>query len=173
MIQKEKEKYEISFTDQEISKMSKHKYKRVIDKKVENFALNSMLITARTQSKCSQIVKSYSSHKFTTQDYIKSNFLSKELQQTLFALRSESYPFKINYKWKFQNDMSCRICGDENSIEDFSHTINCSGLRDELKGEVLNFKDVYGNLRKQTLFMNSFIKLHRKRQTILEIDQLI
>ena len=59
MIQSEKSKYEMDETDDEISKMSKSKFKRIVDKKVNTFAFETLKAKASTHSKSLKISLRY------------------------------------------------------------------------------------------------------------------
>ena len=97
VIEEIKERFEISFNDEEISHMSKSRYKDFINKQVEKIAFQEMLNIARNQSKCFDILRSMNSRKLEIQDYLKYNKFMKEYQQVLFSLWNKTYPFKINF----------------------------------------------------------------------------
>ena len=101
MIDEEKFKYNILLSDEQISKMSKQKYKLLVDNQVNKFAFHKLLETARTQSKCSEILINLERDKIQIQEYLRSNKFTIEYQQVLFALRTKSYPFKINFRQQF------------------------------------------------------------------------
>ena len=56
MIQSEKLKYEIDETDDEISKMSKSKFKRIVDTKVNNLVFETLKSKASSHSKSLKIL---------------------------------------------------------------------------------------------------------------------
>ena len=169
IVNEEKLKYNIFLSDEQISTMSKRKYKLLVDNQVNKFAFHKLLETARTQSKCSEILHNLETDKIQIQEYLKSNKFTKEYQQVLFSLRTKSYPFKINFRHQFHADMSCRICEKEDTIEDFHHTIICEEIIKYYSGGHLNFDDVYGSLKEQLKFIQSFIEIHRIRKIILEV----
>ena len=57
MINKEREKYDITESDEEISKMSKYRFKRIVDKKVNSFAFLYLKEKASTHEKSLKILK--------------------------------------------------------------------------------------------------------------------
>ena len=56
MVQKEKIKYDISETDEQISKISKYKFKKIVEKKVNKYAFESLKIKASSHSKSLEIL---------------------------------------------------------------------------------------------------------------------
>ena len=81
IIQQEKEKYNILLSKEEISKLSKRKYKLIVDSLVNKFAYQEMMEMARRQSKCTEIIKTYDPEKFQIQGYLKSNKFPREYKQ--------------------------------------------------------------------------------------------
>ena len=61
IIQKEKKKYDIQLHDNEISALSKNRFKKVVNESVNKFAFSWLLKKARAQSKCEGIVKNLKS----------------------------------------------------------------------------------------------------------------
>ena len=59
---------------------------------------------------------------------------------------------KNNFRHQFQNELSCRICKETNSVED--HVLNCKQLSDD-EYDVL-FSDVYGGIDQQLKAVKSF-----------------
>ena len=95
---------------------------------------------------------------------------TKEYQQILFLLRNKSYLFNTNFRGQYTNDLSCRICKLPETIEDFEHTLKCRELKIFINQKQLNLDDIYGSEKAQLTFIDSFIEVHRVRQTILDID---
>ena len=126
-----------------------------------------MMETARSQSKCQEIMKTYNPEKFQIQGYLKSNKFTWEYQQVLFALRTKSYPLKIYFCHQFE-DMVCRICLQKNTVEDLLHTICCEELRKYHFDDQLNINQIYGSVSQQYIFRKFF---HRARETILETQK--
>ena len=168
MISEIKLQYHIQFSDDKIAKMSKRKYKKLVNSSVEKYAHKSLLTTARTQSKCSDILDHLNSNKLQSQKYLSSNKFTKQEQQVIFALRTKSYPLKSYFSGQFKNDMICRICNNLNSREDFDHMVNCDVLKIYVNGP-LRREDLFGDESKQLKFIHTFMPLHTARETIMEI----
>ena len=56
MIQYEKIRYKINETDEEISQMTKYIFKRIVEKKVNSFAFETLKVIASSHSKSLQIL---------------------------------------------------------------------------------------------------------------------
>ena len=57
MINKEREKYDIKESDEEISEMSKYRFKRIVDKKVNSFSFQYLKEKASTHEKSLKIFR--------------------------------------------------------------------------------------------------------------------
>ena len=66
--------------------------------------------------------------------------------------------------------MRCRICRDPDSIESFEHTRECSELTKFVQSNQLKFEYIYGSEEEKLKFIEAFIKIHKVRQTMIEID---
>ena len=65
--------------------------------------------------------------------------------------------------------MRCRICREHNSIESFEHTIECSELMKFVQPTQLKFEYIYGNEEEKLEFIEAFMKIHKVRDTMIEI----
>ena len=57
MIKSEKEKYNINLSDHEIQCLSKNRFKKIVNEKVNQYALSKLISKAQNQFKCRQIVE--------------------------------------------------------------------------------------------------------------------
>ena len=67
LIQKEKEKYRIVLSDEEISCMSKRQFRRIIDESVDRIAFSNLIDIASRQSKCKGILRGINIERITIQ----------------------------------------------------------------------------------------------------------
>ena len=90
MIKKERDKYDIKETDEEISKMSKYRFKRIVDKKVNSFAFQYLKEKASKHEKSLKILKTIETQSsLKRQPYLKRNVFNKSDCHLLFKLRSK------------------------------------------------------------------------------------
>ena len=118
-----------------------------------------MLSITRNQPKCYEILDSMNLSEWEIQDYLKSNRFTKEYQQVLFSLRNKTYPFKINFKQQYINDMRCRICQAHHSIENYEHTRMLKLRQLVQPTQLLKLDYVYGN-KKTFASIQAFIAIH-------------
>ena len=150
--------------------MKKSHFKSLVDKKVNKFAFQALKSEGLTRSKSSNIVTSMTSNKLLTQQYIKTNKLTKSQVILLFNLRSKCCDVKTNFRNQFKEDMSCRCCKEEDSIEDEDHLLDCKMLRSEVEDYDVTFDHVFSTLEKQINAVKVFEKVMRKRDLILEVS---
>ena len=173
IISEEKRKYSINLTDEQISNMSKYKFKQLVNKQVNKFAYCSLLTVARGQSKCLKIVENLKTENLQIQPYLTTEYLLKDEQQLLFALRSRSYSIEENFKNQYEGNMICRICLDPSTVESLSHLISCKKLGKEMGGAQLNLEDIYGPLHAQIKFIKIFKRISEKREVIMGLNKSI
>ena len=94
------------------------------------------------------------------------------MKQQLFELRNRSYNLKSYYKSLYGNDMICRICLDDQSVEDEIHTFEvCKGLIEHNKSDI-KFRHIFGPLEQQINAITYFSRIIVKRNLILEIKNI-
>ena len=177
LVKKDKEIYEVDLSDDEIAEMSKNKYKKYIEVQVNKRSFEELMSSKK--SKVSRIVESIDKtkvreYKLPIQEYLKTNDLSKEMKIVLFSLRSREYDLKVNYKSMYENNMQCRICQKEDSIEDEEHTFfQCESLIDI--GDIdRNHKvdHIFGDLKQQLSVMQHIMEVTRKRNIIINLHNI-
>ena len=119
IMQDERAKYEISESDDEISKMSQNKFRKIVEKKIHQHALKYLHGLASKHSKSTKIA----AEKFEKKAYFNDRRFSKEDIQLLFALKTKMIDCKSNFSNQFENDLTCRTCQEVNSVEDEDHIL--------------------------------------------------
>ena len=104
---------------------------------------------------------------FEKKAYFSDRHFSKEDVQILFALRTKTINCKSNFKRQYGNDLTCRICTEEDSYEDEDHLLICSALTDGTS--TVQFSDVYGDVDSQYEAVKIFKKALRKRDVFLNL----
>ena len=169
MISEEKQRYKIDLSDGEIQSMSKGQFKNYVNEKVNKFALNSLITTARKQSKCQFMLKTINESNMKIQKYLVCDELTKEEQLLLFSLRSFTFQVKTNYQYLHRDNMICRACSDPQSVESEDHfSRSCHQFANERNGENLNCEDVFSSLDDQISFIKKFKIIARKWNLLLE-----
>ena len=171
LLQSEREKYGIQFTDEEISSMSKNRFKQIVNTQVRKFAYTSLIQRAMSHSKSTKIAEKSTYKNFKIQSYLKHPEINKEEGQLLFALRSRSLDLKNNLKRLYNNNMICRICLDEDSIESEIHLLSCVVLKGEVDEDEkkIKYADIYGPIDKQIPAVKLYKKILRKRKIYMEV----
>ena len=163
ILEAEKSKLNIQLTDSDISKMSREKFKSLISQRIHLKAEEYLKKLASGHSKSKGIVD----EKFEKKQYFNDRRLSKEDIQILFSLKTKMTSCKTNFKSQFQNNLSCRICLNIDSIEDENHLLECVPMKNKTYG--VKFNDVYGDLEKQVAAVKVFKTVLRKRNAYLEM----
>ena len=172
MLDEERKKYKIELTDEEISKMSKYRFKVLVNKKVNYFAFNYLKEKASGHEKSLKIFNEINNNSVMKRaGYLKENMFSKSDCQLLFMLRSMMLDVKSNFSNLYQNDLSCRTCSDEGVVENEQHLLQCKMLKSELSDPEVKFEFVFQNLDKQKVALAAFKAVLRKREVILKYQE--
>ena len=170
LMQKEKMKYDIDLSDQEISELSKQQFKKYVKEKVGKYAFSHLLSLGKTHSKSRSIIETMKNNKLETQSYLLTPRLTKWQKLLFFNLQTRNYDVKSNFKKKYEVDMTCRSCKLEETYEDERHLTVCP----ELNGENMNMDErnidaIYGYVDNQVNFIKYFENLHKKRKLVEEL----
>ena len=169
MIQTEKVKYSIIETDEEISQMSRYRFKRIVDKKINYYAFENLKVKAAGHSKSLNILATVKNQKVgKRKSYLRENTLSRDDCQLLFRLRTKMLDVKTNFSNQFEKILTCRTCKKPDSIEDEDHLLKCDRLISENNHPEVNFDYVFKDLDKQILALKVFKSILRKREILLK-----
>ena len=162
ILQTERTSLNILESDDEIAKMSRNKFSNLVDKKIKENVIKYLNELAAPHSKSEFIV----SDKFEKKKYFSDRRFSREDVQLLFALRTRMTNCKSNFKMQFANNLTCRICKLDGSVEDEDHILICPELTD---GQTeIQFTDVFGDVNSQYNAVQVYKKVIRKRNIHLE-----
>ena len=160
---------EIDLSDEQISAMSRYKFKSLVDKKIKEKAACYLSELQMKHSK-SMILHQDSQIK----EYLTSHRLSTHEKQLLFRLRTRTTPNKTNYKNRYKDDLSCILCKDPNTEENLSHLLRCPFLQTKPQlGDIQSVKseDIFGSLDDQVRSVKVWDKIFRIYETELEKTQ--
>ena len=170
MIKKEKEKYEIDISDEEISKMSRFRFKSLVNKKVNKIGFQYLKNIASRHSKSENILKEAEHMKMLRRkSYLQENIMLKQDAQLLFKLRTKMLDVKSNFGDHFENNLTCRTCKKLDSVENEDHLLKCEALTSEIKNdEGVEFSYVFDGIEKQKKAVEMFKAVIRKREVLLK-----
>ena len=140
--------FDIQFNEDEIAEMSRWKFKQIVDKQMRE---KSEQYLTELQIKHSKSTFLHQGEKM--QQYLCTDKLSTREKQLLFKLRSSVTPNKSNFRKKYENDLSCILCKNPNTVENLQHLLECSYLtsQPQLVSELKSIKceDIFGQLSEQ------------------------
>jgi hypothetical protein len=131
------EQCKINKTEDEIKKMKKYSFKKLVHKKVQE-ASQEYLLSLRndpSRSKSKNIVPSKE-----MKHYLKTNLISTEEKLLLFLMKSRMNNLKWNFKSKYKNNLNCLLC-KKGFEESESHLLQCDELINDpdLKDEIWGY----------------------------------
>jgi hypothetical protein len=173
MIQEEKTKFDIQLSDEEISCMTKYRFKSFVEKKINHFAFEYLKDKAARHSKSFGVLKEVKlMKKMKRQSYLRENTFTKSESLLLFELRSRMLDVKSNFSTLYNNNLVCRSCKLENSVENEEHLLHCDALKSEIEEDhEVNFDFVYKNLEHQRKAVYAYKAVLRKREVLLKYQE--
>ena len=145
---------------QNIVRMSQDEYRSFIQKKIEQA---SFLYYLSLKEKCRKKLQNFKYDRLRTQDYLTNGQFSQEEINLLFALRSKSYPAKMNYRKMNRGDLKCILKCDQ--LETQSHIFeNCTPIHNKLNIiSTMKIDYIYGSVSQQKEAISVFIRIDNMR----------
>ena len=153
----------MEFDEENIRKIKKEKFKKMVDEKVRE-ASHSHLLEEK-KGKLSNLSNNYSMKQYLTTDRL--TLVEKQL---LFSLRTRMFRVKCNFRNGNLNDLMCSYC-HTNSEETQEHQLVCSGIPEpELRNEKVKYSAIFGSLDEQVEAAKHWMKIKQIR-TIKEKER--
>ena len=152
--------------------MSKSQFKTYIELKINQKQFCEL--SDSTKSKVEKVKRTINvdkHFKIQMQPYLKTNIISTSHKQALFSLRNRTYNLKCNYRTMHENDIGCRSCQEDESIENEIHVFEqCIYLHNAFVSDNnIKFEHIFGTLDQQINAINYFLPIMNKRDIELEI----
>ena len=143
----------IDKTFEEIKKMKKNEFNRMVTQKIQKWTLDKLEEKKKTHSKVKELIH----ENLGIQKYLKhSNIkITKEERQLIFQLRSEVTNVKMNCKGKYE-DLKCEACKEGDETQE--HVYKCKILNKNEK-EMIKFEKIKsGNVKDMVEIAKKFKK---------------
>ena len=154
----------IEISDEEITNLSKNKFQKYIENKIEKYALLQLNVLKAKHQKSQYL----DSNSFKTAQYLIDDRFSKPEANLLFKLRSKTLNLRMNYENQHSNTL-CQICGL--FPESQAHLLQCPQIAPKLKlvsKEVMDESFIYGNADRQLTIVKIYMQVMEIRGKILE-----
>jgi hypothetical protein len=149
---------EINFTEEEIMKMSKFKFKKIVKEKIQVKVLVNLITLQNKHTKSENLHL-----ESRMQNYLRSNDLTLSQKKLLFILRSKMLKIKANFSASNKNNLTCSLCMDPRSEETEVHLLSCPILvQDQVLGNEIvqvKYNDVFGGESEQKKAVEVFSKI--------------
>ena len=144
---------DINLTEEEIKKLPKRKFKKLVNKQIKLRAEEFLSSIQDGHSK----TKDLGTYKF--QPYLLNKNTTTKEKQLLFQLWTRSTPTRASYKNKFKFDVSCPLCKDKTIEQTDAHLLNCSALKPKL--EKVSHEMIFSNFEDQTKIVKVYHKIFK------------
>ena len=158
------QKCQIFLSEDDITSLSKESFRSLVNSRVRDLSVSYLNALKQKHTKTQSIEIGGE-----MQGYLQSEILTTSQKQILFNLRMRTTDFKINYKNKYKNDMSCRFCTSA-EIETYFHALKCPILvcDPSVRKEAYQIhpNDIYGTLKEQFKAVHVWEKIFKRIKTI-------
>ena len=169
IVTEDKNKLGLTISDQQISEISKDKFKTIVVKAVKRFALDCLNQTAtkKETSKCRKLIKK----ELVMENYLVDKSFTKSECELLFALRTRMVQgIKTNFSSQYENNMKCHLCSgysDTDYPDSQEHLLSCVTLSKHVQvPNNIEYEDIYRSVDKQLKIVKVFKQLLRAREIL-------
>ena len=159
-IQQDLKDTEIYLSEKEIASTKKSTFKTVVKKQVRELA-TKYLISKRENPSKSKYLRVGDSMK----QYLKTDKLSTEEKILLFQLRTYTFDCKVNFAFKFGENVNCNFCSQK---DDQIHLLTCTKLTSGVNISNIKYEDLFGNIEEQICFAKVMKQIVENRKKVLE-----
>ena len=160
---KDIEELDLKLTIDDIQIMPKSTFKRLVNLKTKENALNYLNELKSAHTKVMDIVH----NELEMQTYLSPNICEMTVDDTkyIFLLRSRMVDVKANYKGKYF-DYLCTECGKEEETQ--QHVLECSKLigKNEMLTYIPNYYDIFSEEVKEQLYVARILRENMRIQKI-------
>ena len=150
---------DINLNEEEIRKMSKYTFKKLVNKQIKLKAEEYLASIQDGHSK----TKDLGTYQF--QPYLTSKNMSTKEKQLLFQLRTRTTPTRANYKNKYKFDLSCPLCKDKTTEQTDAHLLNCSAITKLIpittNLDKMNYEMIFNDSEDQTKVIKVYQELFK------------
>ena len=154
------EELNIDLEFQDISDMSKERFKNIISEKIRNHAFNELLVKKLSRKSEHARGRNIKYEDLNIQEYLTEteSVMSCEEKKWLFKCRTDDIDLKANFKWKYEQH--CCISCKENIYETNEHLVLCQKLmgKNELVSYIPDYKDLFGNDIDEQIYISRILK---------------
>ena len=167
-IEEDKKYLGIIMEDNDIKKLSKYKFKQILNDKIKELSFKYLIKKKESHSKTENL----NYNNLEVQSYLKSDSnLNNDEKQLLFKFRTRMIDVKINYRNRYL-DSTCQLGCD--SEESQSHLFECEVLinkcEDLANNVKVEYEDIFGDRTSQIDAIKLLTKMWNTREQILEIS---
>ena len=154
---------ENGMNDEEIKKIPKETYKKIVKNLVEKAALKTYIAKKETHQK----IRHLEYERLELKPYLKSNEFSGKERKLLTLLRSRCHPARNNFKKMYKNQIKCTF--ECNEDEDQEHIfMRCEPIKRKVTFKKVEYGDIFNETNKQKETIKHFLKIETERIKAME-----
>ena len=162
LVQQNKVDLNIPFSDEDISKMSKDRFKSIVSKAVAKKAAEYLNQVAIKHSKSRILIKD----KILRENYFQDDRFSKSEVELIFSLRTRMVKdIKGNFSSQYNDDIACSLC--QVQVDCQEHLLSCVELTKHVDiPRDVEYGDIFKTTDKQLRIVKILKQLLRTRETL-------
>ena len=164
LVNENKNELRISLTDEQISKLSKEKFKFTVTQAVERKALDYLNNLASSYSKSEKVIK----QRLVMENYFRDARFSKSEIELLLALRTKMVKdIKKNFPSQYGENLTCDLCQLHICCQEHLLSCVCVELKKQVKiPDDIQYSDIFGSTDKQLRIVRVIKQLLRVREIL-------
>ena len=154
---------ENKLNDEEIKKIPKETYKKMVKNMVNKAAFKEYLAKKETHKK----IKKLEYEQLELQPYLKSKQFSGKERKLLTLLRSRCHPAKNNFKKMYQNNIKCNFGCNEDEDQEHIFT-RCEPILKKVTSKNVKYEDIFKDVDAQKEIVEHFARIEEERNKAME-----
>ena len=168
LVRQDCEAIKLGLSDQEISSVTKHKFKNIVKSKISDAAFEYLQTMQKEHSK----MRNIKYNKFELTSYLNSPLFNNENRILLLALRTRTVRgIRNDFRGMYADNLCPLGCGDEDTLE---NVLTCSVLKQhhtskEVTSTIIKYEDVFSkDINKQQKSTELYNQLLEVRNRIIK-----
>ena len=170
LIENDKKDFNISYNDNDLTKISKAVFKKRVKKEAVKVALKYLNNLKSKHSKMDNI--KISDEKMKPSQYLLDKRINPDQAKFIFKVRTRMLQMKCNFKNQFKNNYTCDLC--KINMDNQEHLLECKVLQHfvpEIQNTHVKYKDIFGNVEKIIPAAKLLYKVYNEREALLKIEE--
>ena len=171
LIEKDKNYFNISHKDEELAKISKRVFKKLVKKKANKLALKYLKNLKLKHFKMDNI--KISNEKMKASPYVLDKSINPDQAKFIFKVRTRMLPMKCTFKNQFKDNYACDLC--KLKLDNQEHLLQCKDLQHFVPETVntnIKYEDIFDDNVEKVISASKLLnKVCSERESLLKLNE--